>query len=75
MQQLGVLIGVQSAAKSVETCASDVRDEDEDEDEEDDDVKLQSSGVDPDRLKAFNVIQRVVQIKRHHFTELFACNK
>jgi len=42
-------------AKSVETSASDVRDDDDDDDDEDDDAKLQSSGVDPDRLKAFNV--------------------
>jgi len=51
-----VLIGcVQSVAKSAETSASDVRDDDDDDDDDEDDVKLQSSGVDPDRLKAFNV--------------------
>ena len=44
------------ATKSAETSASDVRDDlDDDDDDDDDDAKLQSSGVDPDRLKAFNV--------------------
>jgi len=38
-------------AKSAETS----RDDDDDDDDDEDDVKLQSSGVDPDRLKAFNV--------------------
>jgi len=46
---------VQSVAKSAETSASDIRDDDDDDDDDEDDVKLQSSGVDPDRLKAFNV--------------------
>jgi len=41
--------------KSIETSASDVRDDDDDDDDDEDDAKLQSSGVDPDRLKAFNV--------------------
>lgn len=51
-----MLIGcVQSVAKSAETSASDVRDDDDDDDDDEDDAKLQSSGVDPDRLKAFNV--------------------
>ena len=51
------LLDFQSVARSVEMCGSDVmRDEDDDDDDDDDDSKLQSlSGVDPDRLKAFNV--------------------
>jgi len=50
-----LIVRVQSAAKSTETSASDVRDDDDDDDDDEDDAKLQSSGVDPDRLKAFNV--------------------
>ena len=48
---------VQSVAKSAETSASDVRDDEDDDDDDEDDAKLQSSGGDPDRLKAFNVSQ------------------
>jgi len=48
-------VWLQSVAKSAETSASDARDDDDDDDEDEDDAKLQSSGFDPDRLKAFNV--------------------
>lgn len=44
-----------AAAVSI-SCNDPIKDDDDDNDEDDeDDVKLQSSGIDPDRLKAFNV--------------------
>jgi len=43
------------------SCNEPMKDEDDDnDDDDDDDVKLQSSGIDPDRLKAFYVSLNIV---------------
>ena len=48
---------VTKASDTASAAASDAGkdDDDADDDDDEDDAKLQSSGSDPDRLKAFNV--------------------
>lgn len=56
-------LGVTVAPTGVSNCNEPMKDdEDDNDDDDDDDVKLQSSGIDPDRLKAFNVSASILKI-------------